>query len=49
MLNFARDGRDKALRTLAKYRKSLAAIVRQNADRVLAEDAAASAARVTVN
>jgi hypothetical protein len=49
MLSVARDGRDKALRSLVKHRKSLAGLVRQNADRVLAEDAAASAASVTVN
>src|ERR1700692_3666152 len=36
MLNSAREGRDKALRSLAKYRKSLAIQLRRNSDLVLA-------------
>jgi hypothetical protein len=38
MLNSAREGRDKALRSIAKYRKSLAVQLRRNSDRVLAAD-----------
>ena len=37
-LNSAREGRDKALRSLAKYRKSWAVQLRANSDRVLAAD-----------
>ncbi|SHH72090.1 hypothetical protein [Bradyrhizobium erythrophlei] len=49
MLKAAQEGRDKALRSLAKYRKSLAAHVRRNSDRVLAADEAPSIANVPVN
>ena len=38
MLESARDGRDRALRSIAKYRKSFAAQLRRNSDRVLAAD-----------
>ena len=38
MLNSAREGREKALRSLAKYRKSLAIQLRRNSDLVLAAD-----------
>jgi hypothetical protein len=38
MLESAREGRDRALRSIAKYRKSLAAQLRRNSDRVLAAD-----------
>jgi hypothetical protein len=38
MSNSAREGRDKALRSLAKYRKSWAVQLRANSDRVLAAD-----------
>ena len=38
MLESAREGRDKALRSIAKYRKSLALQLRWNSDRVLAAD-----------
>ena len=38
MLEFAREGRDRALRSIAKYRKSLALQLRRNSDRVLAAD-----------
>lgn len=44
MSESAREGRDKALRSLAKYRKSLAEHLRQNSDRVLAADQAPSIA-----
>ena len=37
MLKSAREGRDKALRSVAKYRKSLAVQLRRNSDRVLAD------------
>lgn len=40
MLKSEREGRDKALRSIAKYRKSLAAQLRLNSDRVLAADQA---------
>jgi transcriptional regulator of heat shock response len=40
MLNSAREGREKALRWLAKYRKSLAIQLRRNSDLVLAADEA---------
>jgi hypothetical protein len=40
MLNSARDGRDKALRSIAKYRKSLAVQLRRTSDRVLIADQA---------
>ena len=49
MLNSAQEGRDKAVRTLAKYRKSLASHVRRNSDGVLAADEAPSIANVSVN
>ena len=38
MLESAREGRDRALRSIAKYRKSLALQLRRNSDRVLAAD-----------
>jgi hypothetical protein len=38
MLESAREGRDRALRSIAKYRKSLAAQLRRNSDRVLGAD-----------
>ena len=38
MLKSAREGRDKALRSIAKYRKSLAVQLQRNSDRVLAAD-----------
>ncbi len=38
MSNSAREGRDKALRSIAKYRKNLAVQLRRNSDRVLAAD-----------
>jgi hypothetical protein len=38
MLESAREGRDKALRSVAKYRKSFAVQLRRNSDRVLAAD-----------
>jgi hypothetical protein len=40
MLKSARQGWDKALRSVAKYRKSLAVQLRQNSDRVLVADQA---------
>ena len=40
MLKSAREGRDRALRSIAKYRKSLAVQLRRNSDRVLAADQA---------
>jgi hypothetical protein len=40
MLKSAREGRDKALRSIAKYRKSLAVQLRRNSDRVLVADQA---------
>jgi hypothetical protein len=40
MLKSARDGRDKALRSIAKYRKSLAVQLRRTSDRVLIADQA---------
>ena len=49
MLKAAQEGRDKALRSLGKYRKSLAAHVRRNSDRLLAADEAPSIANVPVN
>jgi hypothetical protein len=38
MLKAAQDGRDKALRSIAKYRRSLADQLQRNSDRVLAAD-----------
>jgi hypothetical protein len=38
MLNSQREARDKALRSIAKYRKSVAVLLRRNSDRVLAAD-----------
>jgi hypothetical protein len=40
MVESARVGRDRALRSLAKYRKSLAVHLRRNSDRALAADQA---------
>jgi hypothetical protein len=40
MLTSARDGRDKAYKSIAKYRKSLAVQLRPNSDRALAADRA---------
>jgi hypothetical protein len=40
MLKSARQGWDKALRSVAKYRNSLAVQLRQNSDRVLVADQA---------
>ena len=40
MLKSAREGRDKALRSIAKYRKSLAVQLRRNSDRALVADQA---------
>jgi hypothetical protein len=44
MLNSARAGRDKALRSIAKYRKSFADQLRRSSDRVLAADEVSSIA-----
>jgi len=40
MSKSAREGRDRALRSIAKYRKSLAVQLRQNSDRALVADQA---------
>jgi hypothetical protein len=49
MLQAAQAGRDKALRSIAKYRKSLADQLRRSSDRVLAEDQVPSIANDAEN
>ena len=49
MLNSTKESLDKTIRSLAKYRKSLAAHVRRNADRVLAAGELPSLVNVSVN
>jgi hypothetical protein len=49
MLKINEEGRERALRSLAKYRKRLAADVRRNANRILAADQAPAIANPTVN
>jgi hypothetical protein len=49
MLNSAQAGRDKAIRAIAKYRKSFADLLERNSDRVLAADEVSSITNNAVN
>jgi hypothetical protein len=49
MLNSAQAGRDKALRAIAKYRKSFADLLERNSDRVLAADEVSGITNNAVN
>jgi hypothetical protein len=49
MLKINEEGRERALRSLAKHQKRLAADVRRNANRILTADQVPAIANLTVN